>query len=313
MTLPKTIFPKPTILVVLYDDAGAYTLAALGPNGELSHEIPPSDKSAVMIAVCGCGVIVKPENSDIARRVEADRETFVCSRENGRISFFRRERTAELKSDLAKRGIVPAEWFCAPNADELPRLAEIHFRRLRTSTSIRSLLRPEEVSSAILQAVVRRIRIPLLATFMILLAANAMLSPEINAERERLRATIEARERDHRLREADDAKELALIRAFGTRPPVAYAVLGHRIAASVPSEVRLTELLIEPPAKRLEAGKRLLRRERETIVKGESPSAESVARFVENLAAGGFRSVSLASVERARDEGVLKFTIEIRL
>ncbi len=320
MKPPSILLPKIIVLVVEYDASGGYRLEVADGEGRADEkreerpDIPSTDKHLVAVAICGSGVIVKPSDSDTARRVESDAATFVSSRANGFTSFFRRERTAEAAADLKARGIVPVEWFCVADAADLPRVVDLHVERIRSSIRFGTLFRPSEKSSAILQAAVRRTYIPVLGFFMTVLAANALLSPKLNAEHERLRTATEARERDDRLHSDADARERELIRSFASRRSVTYAVLCDRMAASVPADVRLLGMEIDPPSKRFEAGKPLSRRENTAIIRGEAPSSESVSELVANLAANGFGgSVEIASVERVRDARKLNFKIEIRL
>ena len=307
-------FPPILFLTAEYDASGRYSLSARRQNGEevVGAWTPLVRSHIVAVVICGHGVITKPADGDIARRVEADEDTFLSSRSGDDVSFFRRERMSSLESDLALRGIVPAGRFCTAKAADMPAAAAICAERIRTATSPRRLLRPTDTSSAVLQACARRIYIPVLCVWLSLLSANAFISAKLNSEQERLRSELSAREHRESRRTADNESERALLRAFSERPSVPRAVVCDRIAAAVPEPVRLRSIDVEPPAKRFEAGKPLLRRENNVTVIGSAPSSAAVSEFVARLSASGvFRSVNLASIERERNASALDFEIDL--
>ena len=291
-------FPPILFLTAEYDASGRYSLSARRQNGEevVGAWTPLVRSHIVAVVVCGHGVITKPADGDIVRRVEADEDTFLSSRSGDDVSFFRRERMSSLESDLALRGIVPAGRFCTAKAADMPAAAAIYAERIRIATSPRRLLRPSDTSSAVLQACARRIYIPVLCVWLSLLSANAFISAKLNSERERLRGVLSAREHSESRRAADNES----------------AVVCDRIAAAVPEPVRLRSIGVEPPIKRFEAGKPLLRRENNVTVIGSAPSSAAVSEFVARLSASGvFRSVNLASIGRERNASTLDFEIDL--
>lgn len=305
------LLPEISFIVAEYDSAGGYTLRALCRDGT-ECDMARMRKSIAAAVVCGHGVVTKPLGCDAARRVEADGATFLSTCTDDKVAFLRRERIAPLTADLAARDIYPSAWFCTGRAADLPLRIDTFGRRTRAATGWRTLLRPTDENSAVLQAVARYTYIPLLATFLLLLAANAMLAPRLNAERQRLHSLIAARESDDKRRSADDQKRQAMIGAFAARSTMAPDLLCDRIAASVPDSVRLRRMLVEPLTKRFEAGKPLQRRENTAVVEGEAPSSAAVSEFVAALAACRMcRTVSPVSVERERNSAALSFRIEL--
>lgn len=309
-------FPPILFLTAEYDASGRYALSARRQSGEEVVEVwePLVRNHIVAVVICGHGVIAKPADSDIARRVEADEDTFLCSRMGDEVSFFRRERMSSLESDLAARGIVPANMFCTAHAADMPAVVAVCAESIRTATGLRSVLRPTDAGSAVLQVCMRRICLPVLCIWLSLLAANAFVSAKLNAERERLRGELAVRERSESRRSADSENERNLIRAFSARPSIPYAVVCDRIAAAVPEPIRLRSIGVEPPTKRFEAEKPLPRHENSVTVIGSAPSSASVSEFVARLSENGvFRSVNLASIERERNAAALDFKIELGL
>lgn len=270
-------------------------------------------KHLAALVICGHGVVTKPDDSEIAVRVRADGETFLASSVLGQTSFVRRERIDGLLEELATEGIIPVRVFCAASAAELPALADAFAAAVAETLRWRWLLRPEPAPSAAAQALVRRVGLPLLGTFLLLLAANAACAPALQARKQALLAESAAREKALAGDASADALRQELLAAFG--PPIpSRAVLCDRIAEAVPARVVLTGLGIEPLTGRFEAAKPLLRRERTAIIAGTAPEAADISEFVRRLSELPFcREVRLAQVSRQRDGDRLTFRIEAAL
>ncbi len=310
------IFPPILFLAAEYNASGGYTLYALRQNGDDAGAVDaaPIRNHAVAVIICGRGVISKPADSDTARRVETDTDTFLSTRSGDTVAFFRRDRMSALESDLAERGTVPVGMFCTTKAADLPTVTAICAERIRGSINARHLLSPTDTGSAVLQAIVQRTYRPFLGGLLLLLAANALISPRLNSETERLRGELAARERSESRRTADNESEQALVRALSSRPDTPYAVICDRIAASVPEAVRLLSVEVEPPAGRFEAGKPLRRRKNTATITGSAPSSSTVSEFMSGLSASGlFRSVNLISIEHERKAAMLSFRIDLEL
>lgn len=264
-------------------------------------------RSLVAVTVSGHGTIFKPADSDVAARVRRDSDTFLWSEHDGDVGFVRRERLQELLSALAAAEIHPQRIAIglAPTT-----LARTLFDSLRW----RDMLQPTAEGSALAQRAVRRTGLPVLGLFLCLLTANVLLAPEVGTRRQTLHAQLAARE--HTASAAADvtARQRTLLAQFDARPEVPRALLCDRIAAAVPEGVVLTQLAVEPLARRFEADKPLQRHERTAVVAGTAPMAGDVSTFVERLTAQACcRTVRLTNVERERDAARLVFRIEIGL
>lgn len=306
-------FPETVFIAAEYDDSGDYSLRAVGSNGS-DCDISRAARCVAAVIICGRGVVTKPSDSDIARRASNERDTFVSSRSGDSVSIFRRERTATLAADLRNRGIVPVGWFCATDTAEISSVIGLFAATVRESMTLRRLLRPENESSAILQAIVRRLCIPVLATALLLLIANTAIRPRIEAECGRLRETIAVREDLDYSNAAERERRQAFYTAFASRPSLLRSVICDRIAVAVPDDVRLTAVEIEPLRRRIETDKPVERREGTATINGTAPTSGSVAAFVARLSATElFRSVDLTSIERDERDRTLRFGIELRL
>lgn len=281
--------------------------------------VTPAERSApkgllTVLVACGHGVVTKPDGTELVARVKADGETFLCSTVDGHTSFVRRERLQAVQAVLAAEGCVPVAVYCADAAADFGQTAEALVRQLREMLGWRMLLRLTPEASSVSQALVRRLGFPVLGLFLLLLAANAMLAPRLNARRQTLQAALAARDRTASGAASADARQRKLLVAFSAGSGVPRALLCDRIGSAVPERVVLTALDVEPLAGRFEAGKPLLRRENTAIVCGTAPAAADISAFVQRLAQTGYcREVRLANVERERDGDRLAFRIEAAL
>lgn len=266
------------------------------------------------VVVCGYGVVSKPDESEIAGRIKADAETFLWSSADGATSFVRRERLGALTEELAGEGITPVQIFCAPVDADFGKVAGEFARQLYARLRWRTFVRPRAESSAAAQALVRRLAFPVLGVFLCVLAANAVLSPDLNARRQILQEEIAARERTASNAASAGARQRELLTEFSKRPEVPRSIVCDRIAGAVPERVVLMQLAVEPLTKRFEAGKLLLRLENRAVVCGMAPVASDVSAFVQRLSElTCCRDVRLTHVEKERDGDRLTFRIETAL
>lgn len=308
MALLSKILPLLWVLDVALDDA-SHTIAAWRCRTDREAERAEYDTAAlargiVAVTVSGRGVVAKPVSSELAARVRGDAETFLATESAGRIGFVRRERLQPLLDELAAAAIRPQRLFVATSPEEAARetLAALRWRQL---------VRPTNEGSALAQAVARRTGLPVLGLLLLLLSANAAVSPSLNARRQTLQTALAARTRSGSEAAATDARQRALRLEFSAAA-TNRALLCDRIGAAVPEHVALTALEVEPLTRRFEAHKPLERRRDAVVVRGTAPDAGAVSVFVERLAAEpAWRTVRLAAVERTRDAEELSFSIEI--
>lgn len=273
----------------------------------------PKGLLTVLVA-CGHGVVTKPEGTELVARVKADGETFLCSSVDGYTSFVRRERLQAVQAGLAAEGCVPVAVYCADAAADFGQTAGVLVRQLREMLGWRMLLRLTPGASAVSQALVQRLGFPVLGLFLLLLAANAMLAPRLNARRQTLQATLAARERTASGAASADARQRELLAWFSAGSGVPRSLLCDRVGGAVPERVVLTALDVEPLTGRFEAGKPMQCRENTVVIRGVAPAAADISAFVQRLSQTGYcRGVRLAGVERERDGDRLSFRIETAL
>lgn len=277
-------------------------------------DIEATKKHLTVLVVCGRGVVTKPENSEIAARVKADRATFLWSTAGGDISFVRREQLSRLTEDLSAQGIVAVETFCTDANDDFAASANEFARQLYDGMRWKKLLRPTMENSAVMQALTRRIALPILGLFLSLLAANAVLYPNLNSRRQSLQTAVAERENAASSTASTNAIQQRLLSEFTTRPTVSRAMLCDRIASSMPEKITLTALDIEPIEKRFEAGKALQRQNNTAVIRGLARTAAEVSDFIAQLSQSGCcHDVHLTQIERERDGEHLNFRIDVQL
>ena len=264
-------------------------------------------RSVAVVTVTGHGSVSKAADSQVAARVAADPVTFLATESAGQLVFVRHERLQPLSDELAAAHIRPQAVFVALTPEDAA-------ARWREGFRWRQLGRLTDEASALAQALVRRVALPVLGLSFGLLAANALYAPSLGSRRQQLQTEIAARERSVSTAADATARQRALLEEFTARPSVPRAVLCDRIAAAVPEGIVLTRLAVEPLAKRFEAEKPLLRHERTAEVCGTAATAGDVSLLVERLAAEACcRAVRLTHVERERDAERLVFRIAIEL
>lgn len=317
MRLLPLLFDKIAFLRVEYAPDGSYRRAWFL---RTKRKVVPYEGSAVptgslvVAVVCGSGVVTKPDSASILERVRADEETFLRTSFGGTTSFVRRSQLEGLLAELAAEKIYPFRVLCTDAASDFTAIAEASAATLCDSLKWKELFRFSESSSAALQTLTRRCALPVLGIVLCLLVVNTLYGSSLNSRRQQLQMELERREQSTSKQASASERQQKLLAAFQTRPPVGFDILCDRIAAAVPDEIRLTGLEIEPPVKRFEAGKPLLRRDRAVFVSGSSKNSAAVSRFTGALSELSFcQSVRLTSVEKERDGGNLHFLIEIGL
>lgn len=293
--------------------AGGYTVRTWSckPGGipQQVDQVPESvARSIVAVTFAGHGVISKSsEATGVSARVRSDAETFVWNEREGVFSFVRREKLRPVLGELAGAGIYPQCLLVAEPPEDAARTV---LGRLRW----RMLVRPTAEGSALAQAVVRRMGLPILGLFLVLLTANTVVSPSVGIRRQALQSALAAREQADSETAETDARRRELLVAFAVRPEMLRTVVCDRIAAAVPERVTLTALEVEPPEKRSEIGKPLRRQVHVVVVYGEAESAAEISEFVGKLTAEeAFGEVRLVQMERNTHEGQLTFRIGIGL
>lgn len=278
--------------------------------------LAPADRSAAKsnlccIAVCGHGVVTKPDGSEIAVRVKADPKTFLCSTVGSRTSFVRRERLQPLLDELTAAGIVPVRLFCAEAGVEFGAQVDDFAGQLLDGLRWCGIVGVTPEASATAQALARRTALPVLGLMLCLLAVNAVLIPRLDTRRQALRAAIAAREQSVSNASTSEASLQELLSAFVVRPHTPQAVVCDRIAGAVPERIVLKRLAVEPLSKRFEGGKPLQRRENLIVIIGTAQAVSDVSAFVRELSElACFRDVRLTSMEKERESDYLTFCIE---
>ena len=212
--------------------AGGYTVRTWSckPGGipQQVDQVPESvARSIVAVTFAGHGVISKSsEARGVSARVRSDAETFVWNEREGVFSFVRREKLRPVLGELAGAGIYPQCLLVAEPPEDAARTV---LGRLRW----RMLVRPTAEGSALAQAVVRRMGLPILGLFLVLLTANTVVSPSVGIRRQALQSALAAREQADSETAETDARRRELLVAFAVRPEMLRTVVCDRIAAAV--------------------------------------------------------------------------------
>lgn len=316
MKMLPLLLNRITFVLTEYASDGTYrTEMRLWRSGNLIPvERSAAKNSLVAVVVCGHGVVTKPDDAQIAMRVKADAGTFLWSSANSRISFVRRERLQGLQEGLVVDNILPISIFCTDSVADFGALAAVFAEQIYAGLRWRTLLRLTPESSVVAQVLVRRVALPVMGLFLLLLSANALFSPQLNTRRQSLQAQVATLDRTTSDAALSGVRQRELLAEFATRSSNSRATLCDRIAGAVPEQVVLTLLEIEPLTKRFEAGKPLLRRNGMAVICGTASGAADISTFVQQLSElDGCRDVRLLQVEKERETEWLNFRIETAL
>lgn len=250
----------------------------------------------------------------VVARVEADPETFLWSSAGRRDLLCPAGAVAVRAGRAGRRRLRAVAVYCTDAAADFGQAAGVYARQLGDTLGWRMLVRLTPEASAVAQALVRRLGFQVLGLCLLLLAANAMLAPRLNARRQTLQAALAARERTASGAASADARQRELLARFSAGSGVPRSLLCDRVGGAVPERVVLTALDVEPLTGRFEAGKPMQCRENTVVIRGVAPAAADISAFVQRLSQTGYcRGVRLAGVERERDGDRLSFRIETAL
>lgn len=275
------------------------------------ERIESSDKilagGVVGVTISGHGVVRKPASSELAARIRTDSETFTWSEHNGILYFVRSERLSPILAQLTDTRLVPQRILVGFSPAEAA-------RKVTDLLGWKSLLRPTIEGSALAQAVVRRIKLPLLGLMLAMLSINAFFTPRLAMRRQELYATLATHEKLLEKSESNDDRLQALCSDFSTRETPSLAAVCDGIAAALPKAVILTRMEVNPLEKRFVAGQPLQVRNRVVVLSGIATTSSEVTQFIDALWAGiDVVSVQLTTLKQERVGNCLSFNINIRL
>ncbi len=270
------------------------------------------NKAPLIVAVSGKGVITKDTSAGgIAETVMSDTETFVWTKSgDGSVSFVRRSQFAKIRTELHEAGVTPLYTECLSDGNA-EHLAAVASRFYAEHMKWKIVLKPTAEGSRLASLLAKRIQLPILAIVLLALMVNFMLSSGGHEDFQSASTELAALRKSASSATASSGRRQAALEEFSRTLPYRFSWLSDRIAAATPEEVVLNELSIAPVTKNIEAGKPVQQNVRMVVIRGETPSAESVASFAESL--GGLGTVRLAAVEQDREQAILTFRIDMRL
>lgn len=261
----------------------------------------------LVITILGHGTITKPISSELVKRIQSDPETFISSLQNDRFSFVRRDRLRPLFADLVANEIYPQRILVSETPTDAARIVQ-------SSIDWKSFIRPTNENSALAQALIRRIRIPILVFFFFILVINMLFAPSLNKQHQELLTTVGIHEQKKARYSSINTRQRELLEPFNVKPAIRRSIICDRIASAVPQKIVLTALQVEPLKKQPKQGTQLERSPNMVFVCGVASDAREISRFVENLSIQKeWRDVRLTAIEQGRNNRELSFRIEIAL
>jgi hypothetical protein len=271
-------------------------------------------KAPLVVVVSGRGVITKELSAGgIVETVTSDPETFVWTYSaNGHISFIRRSQLAEIMEQFTKTGITALYTECLQdgNTDVLATVAE---RFYSEQLKWERVFKPTIEGSGLASLIAKRVQLPILGVMLALLIINFVLSKGIRDDFQQANSELVALQKTLTTITKSGVRRQTALEEFSHTFPNHFSWLSDRIAYATPEKMVINKLSIAPIENTIEAGKPLQQNDHLVMISGESPSAESVATFVESLGVLDIGTVILSSVEQNSERNMLTFLIEIEL
>ena len=142
----------------------------------------------------------------------------------------------------------------------------------------------------------RRLRLPVLITYLAILLANVLYFPSINRRCEERRRQTEASQRQNRVQTAVTERQKQLIHDFPGTSAEGMSYSFDKMAAAVPSGVRLVLLSASQDG---------------FCIKGETTEITSVLSYVKNLEAD-FGDARLRAFDKVPGKEVMRFELQVK-
>lgn len=267
------------------------------------------------VVITGYGVLSKrcAEDKVIADKVISDPGNFLfnyCS-ERTSVVFVRKTQIESALKDLYSKNIQVITLLCSADKmsdQDKDLILRDTFTRVVT---YKNILLPGAVGSILALHIFNRIKIAVLAVILALLVLNAFASPKINQTHAALKAEQAALHKIAGQTAAASQKRDRTIAEFSRNIPYRYAYVLDIIGSSVPEEITLTHLSVQPLVKSLEHGKNPQVSDNKIVIRGEAERPENISLFALTLDDSGLMSsIKLVSIDRSRDNRFSVFQID---
>lgn len=330
MGIAAKILNRINVFVTVYDNGGGYGITLwrcrLSRSGMDVCEMALSDDAAklkrtpALLLTGGYGVITKnvADAGDAVQRITSDREKFLWTFTEGgeTVSFVRRGQYSDAVKSLESvgAGVVGVQCYDAKAVTAATAAGESAKAYFKKDVTLRNILRIDDSGSTLARMAFHKIKMPVLGVILMLLVANALLSPSIGRKAAVQRREIAAMEQTlGRQSESTRNRERTIAEHSG-KFPYRYALACDRIAAAVPAGIILTQLALQPLRKALEPGRKPQIAEKSVVIRGEAGVPEDVSAFLSALESTGlFAGINLTSIEKEKESGKTVFRIDISL
>lgn len=332
MSIWRYILPKIDLLTIQFTAEDEYSLwlvqySCAKPNASVAkgqvitnigYGANRLSKNPLIIIFCGYGVIGKNAlvATDIVNKIDADRETFLCTTIQ-KTNFFFVRRTQidsiidELKSNRAKiADIQCVDIKIAKSCAFLKESAQTAHNEI----TFKQLFQLTDKMSNILQLVCYRLRLPLLFICLTTLVANFFINQSISSDLEQQSIQLKYLKQIVGTTESKERNEKQLIERFNNRLPYSCAWIFDRIAMLKPYGIRLTTLALQPLKRPIRANNEVVVSDSLVAIKGVTDVVHDVSTYISKLQDEPFaNSVKLISLAQQRAGDTFTFQIDIKL
>lgn len=327
MVLPETITGYAQFLkVVILPDGNFQTVHYVLRKGKCVRmpEKVAGKQALSFVLLEGEGVLqrVYREGDESIRRITENPDLlYDLEQREGEtvLRFMRRDKADEVVAGLEQRGRQVYGVYLSggkegslslPEDDEVVRWLRIRKEEMR----FRVLFRPDRKGKVLGECVFRRLRLPLLCFWLIVLVGNffGTVALEERVREQEAIVAVRMREREGRNREDEGIRNLSeKVRRWSVRR---CALLLDRIARHVPGEMQLSLLSVAPFEGKLQAGRDPEVASGVVLIGGETSEPGTITRFCRLLEKEAFgREIELKTIHRLSGREAYRFEIKVSL
>lgn len=288
----------------------------------IPNKTVPPEKSRhcpAVISVSGMGVVTRTylkDGPDIMKITGNDRLTVQKqSEENGyvTVSFFRSDTLTPVISEMKKNGIMILDIFICREAGVLSgdRLRELLQERL----SLKALSRSKARLNAFFELMFRKLRVPVLLSFFVVLLANFFLNGYLRSLLDRNNLIYGNLVREVQVKNDNQAAIARLMADYsGQGGNIPFSLICDRLASYVPDGINLDALAVNPVADKITPNRNFRLQKNLILIRGQADLPGSIVEMSRRLAKEGmFGQINILSMTDRKDSGKLDFELAVTL
>lgn len=292
--------------------------AGTGIPGETAHEVKNNNCLAVIL-VSGAGVVTKTylkDGPDIMKITGNDRLTVQKHPEEDEyvtISFFRSDILTPVISEMKKNGIMILDIFICREAGVLSgdRLRDLLQERL----SLKALSRSKARLNTFFELMFRKLWLPVLLSFFVVLLANFFLNGYLRSLLERNNMIYGNLIREVQVKNDNQTAIARLMADYSKQGGnVPFSLICDRLASYVPDGISLDVLTVNPVADKIIPNRNFKLQKNLILIKGQTDTPGSIIEMSRRLVKESmFGQINILSMTGRKDSGKLDFELAVTI